>query len=193
MGADEGAAERPALCVDDCFDQPVGAAFGLGTVVFGKMPAQDLIVSSPQFLFRLGLGQANLGDFGVGIGDPGDRSVVHFGPEHLKQHLADDDARVIACHMGKLQPARHVANGKDAAVAGFQMGIDGNGPALRLNACLVQVQTGGIGAAAHSDQKMAAGNHVLLAILFHRGGNAGIGGGDAFQRSLLADIQTFGA
>tara|TARA_R100000455_G_C6159485_1_gene45341 strand:- start:36 stop:248 length:213 start_codon:yes stop_codon:yes gene_type:complete len=26
MGTDEGAAQRPALCVDDCFDQPVGAA-----------------------------------------------------------------------------------------------------------------------------------------------------------------------
>jgi len=36
MGTGEGAAQGPALCVDDCFDQPVGAAFGLGAVAVRK-------------------------------------------------------------------------------------------------------------------------------------------------------------
>gem|GEM_PF-2898348 len=42
MGSDEGAAQRPALRVDDCFDQPVGATFGLGAVALSAKIAVKL-------------------------------------------------------------------------------------------------------------------------------------------------------
>jgi hypothetical protein len=70
---------------------------------------------SPCFFARLGLGQADLRQFGVGVGGPGDVIGARLGGQ-AEQHRADDDARVVARDMGELQPARGVADGIDPLV-----------------------------------------------------------------------------
>ena len=64
-------------------------------------------------LFGLGLGQAHVGELGVGVGDPRNRAVVGLGRQ-TEQRVADDDAGVIAGDVRELEAAGDVADGEDA-------------------------------------------------------------------------------
>ena len=60
---------RPVRPGDD-LDEAVGGRLGLGTVVVGIGPAQD--ADAAVFGARLGFGEADLGELGIGIGDARD-------------------------------------------------------------------------------------------------------------------------
>ena len=48
---------------------------------------------------RLGLGQADLGQFGIGVGHPRQGGVVD-ARRQAEQRAADDDAGVVGCRHG---------------------------------------------------------------------------------------------
>ncbi len=64
-----------------------------------------------------------MGEFGVGIGDPGDVRVVHLCRE-AEERVADDEACVIVGDVGELQAADDIADRKDALVCGAQAVVD---------------------------------------------------------------------
>ena len=64
-----------------------------------------------------------MGQFRIGVGDPGQRRVIDLGRQ-AEQDVADHDAGMIAGDVGELRPAGGVADREDAAVGGAQAGID---------------------------------------------------------------------
>ena len=68
--------------------------------------------------------QPDMGQLGIGEGDPGQGGEIHLRRQ-AEQRVADDDAGVIGGQMRELRPARHIAHGKDALVRGPQPPVDG--------------------------------------------------------------------
>ena len=107
-------------------------------------------------LARLRLGQADLRQFRIGIGDMRDMRGLGLGGQ--AQHgRADDDAGVVAGHMGELQPPRHVADGRGAAVGGPEAAVGLDAPLGGLDPGLVEGEPVDIGFAPHGDQQVGAG------------------------------------
>jgi hypothetical protein len=107
-------------------------------------------------LAGLRFGQADLRQFGVGIGGPGDVVGPRLGRQ-AEQHRADDDARVVARDMGELQPAGGIAHGIDPLVGGAQRGIDLDAAPVIIDARLFEVELVDIHLTAHGDQQVGAG------------------------------------
>ena len=116
-GADDGGAEDPALAVGDDLDVAAGLALGLGAVVLVERPAQH--PDAPCGAARLVLGEADMGELGVGEGHARDQVVVGLRRQP-EQRVPDDKAGVIVGGVGELRPAGDVADGVDAAVGGAQ-------------------------------------------------------------------------
>ena len=74
---------------------------------------------------RGGLGQPDLGELGIGVGDPGQRPVIDLGGQP-EQRVPDHDPGMVERDMGELRSAGDIADGKGAAVGGAQPGIDGD-------------------------------------------------------------------
>ena len=74
-GAEDRRPEDAAVAPGDDLDQPGGVALGVGAVVLGERPAQhaDRVAVG---LARRGFGQADLGQLGIGVGDPGQGAVI---------------------------------------------------------------------------------------------------------------------
>ncbi len=93
-------------------DQAFCRAFGLGAVVFVVGPAVDIDLAVA--LAGGFLGEADIGEFRVGIGDPGDMPGIDLGRQ-AEQRAADDDAGVVVGDVRELQPAGDIADGEDAS------------------------------------------------------------------------------
>ena len=63
----------------------------------------------------IGFGQAHMGKFWISVSHPGDDVGAVFDRQS-EQCIADNEARVIARHMGELQTASHIASRIDATV-----------------------------------------------------------------------------
>ena len=72
---------------------------------------------------RRRLAQPDLGQLGIGVGDPGQRPVID-PRRQPEQRVADDDPGVVERDMGELRAAGGVADGKDAAVGRAQPRVD---------------------------------------------------------------------
>src|SRR5262249_56211755 len=72
---------------------------------------------------RLGLGQADMGELGVGESHARDDVRVHLHRQ-AKQRVPDDETSVIVGEMRELAAARNVADGIDAPVRGLEPLVD---------------------------------------------------------------------
>src|SRR5437588_136462 len=70
-----------------------------------------------------GFGHPDLGEFGIGEGDPGQCPVIDLGRKS-KESVSDHNPRMIESDVGELRPAGHVADGKSPAIGGAQSSID---------------------------------------------------------------------
>jgi hypothetical protein len=101
--SDDGSTNDAAIFLGDDFDESFGFAFGEGAIIFLEVPAQHTD-GFTMLLSRVFFGEADVGQFGVGVGDPGnDVGAVLDG--QAKQCVPDDQACVIASDMGELQAA----------------------------------------------------------------------------------------
>src|SRR6516162_637092 len=76
-GAEDRGAEDMAIAASDDLDHALGLALGLSAVVLGKAPPQH---ARSQFDgARPGLGQPDLGELGIGIGNPRQCPIVDLG------------------------------------------------------------------------------------------------------------------
>ncbi len=134
-------------------DDALGLAFGLRAVVLGEMPAQDvdLHVLVARFVF----GQADMGEFGVGVGNPGNGAVIG-ACGHTKQRIPDDDAGMIARDMRELETACDVADGEDSPVGGAEPVVELQTALGIFDAGLLQIEPLDIGAAAGRNKDMRA-------------------------------------
>ena len=117
-------------------------------------------------LARLGLGQADMGELGIGEGHPRDDVLVHLHGQ-AKQRVPDDEAGMIVGEVGELPPARDVADGIDAPVGGLEPLVDDDPAAVVCDAGLLEAETVGVRAAAGRDQEMAALDRLLAVAVAH--------------------------
>ena len=143
MGSDHGDAQHTAILGGHDLDHAAGLPLRLGPVIFGEGKTQDIDLTGlpPGGLFP----QAHMGQFRVRVGHPRDL-VRPFGlGGEAKKRVADDDARVMARHMGELQAARHIANGVNFFVGSPQAAVHGDALGRIFHARRFQVQTIHIG------------------------------------------------
>ena len=142
-------------------------------------------------LAGLGLGQADLGNLGVSVGDPGHGVVVHLGRQG-EERVADDDAGVIAGHVGELIAAGHVADGEDLAVAGAQPPVDDDPARGVVDLRRLQAQAVDVGPAAGGDQQMGALDLPGLAAVLDAESDAVALAGHGFDPDAFPDLDAFG-
>src|SRR6516164_1898574 len=97
-GAEDRGAEYAAIVAGDDLDHALGLALGLCPVVLDKAPTQH-----PRSLLdvaRGGFGQPDLGEFRIGIGDPGQSPIVDFGRDP-EERVPDYDPGVIEGDVGE--------------------------------------------------------------------------------------------
>src|SRR5208282_4675477 len=152
-GAEDRGAKDAAIATGDDLDQALSLALGLSPVVLGKTPTQH--ARGPLDGARRGFGQSDLGEFGIGIGDPGQCPVIDLGRD-AEQRVADHDAGMIEGDVGKLRPAGDVADGKGPAVCRAQLCIDGNTLCGRSNSGRREIERLDRRAPSRGDQQMRA-------------------------------------
>src|ERR1043166_4051185 len=185
---DRGTKNPPALGGND-LDVPARFPLPLGTVVLVIGPAQH--ADAPA---GLRLRQPDVGKLGVGVGDPWDDGLVGARAQ-AEQHVPDDDPGVVIRRVGELQPARHVADRVDAAVAGAQPFVDEDAARPGLDAGSSKVEAVEVRAPAGRDKQMARLDRLLLVRRRHDDAqlraafdaqNAGAGtDADALARELI--------
>ena len=177
MGAENGGAEDAPVASGNHLDQPLGRAFGLGAVVGGERKPRhcDAVAVLPA---RIGLGQAGLCQFRIGVGDPGQRRVIDLGRQP-EQRVADHDAGLIAGDMGETRPTGHVTDRKDARGIGAQAPVDCDAVRPVRDPHLFEVESSDPRLAAGGDQQMRALDAGLLSLDRQRhAGRAVLGRGD---------------
>ena len=111
----------------------------------------------------LGLGHADLGKFGVGVGDTGQGGVIQ-ACRQAEQRAADDDAGMVGADMGEgartdAQRVGDVADGVDAAVGqAAQPAVGGDAGGAGAHVAGRQIQRIQVGPPAGRDQQVAAGD-----------------------------------
>ena len=118
---------------------------------------------------RLGLGQADLRQFRIGIGGAGNMGHAGAGRQR-EQHLPDDHPGMIARKMRELRAPRRIAHGVDAPVGRPQAGIDGHAPCVMGHPGNVQPQPVQRNLAPGGNQDVRAGHSSAIR---QRGGDAG--------------------
>src|SRR6516162_410037 len=98
-GAEDRGAEYAAIAAGDDLDHALGLTLGLRPVVLDKPPTKHA-PSLPDGA-RGGFGQSDLGELGIGIGDPGQCPIVDFSGDP-KQGVPDHDPGVIERDMREL-------------------------------------------------------------------------------------------
>src|SRR5262249_94258 len=162
LGADNGAAEDLAVRPGDDLDKAVSLALGLRPVNVGIGPAQD--ADAAIFVARLRLGQTDLREVRVGVGDAGYRSGTGAGPQ-AEQRVSDHDARMIVGEMGELCVADHVADGIDARICGLELLVHLDAASVVDDAGTLEAQALDVRLPPGSDQQMAAFDDIGLALL----------------------------
>ena len=109
-------------------------------------------------LARRGLGQADMGQFGIGIGYPGQRRVIHLRGQ-AEQRVADDDSRMVAGDVGEFRPAADIADREDAPVGAAQPRIDRDATRRGFDTGHLQAEARGVRSAPGGDQQMCPGQH----------------------------------
>lgn len=135
---DDASAQQLAAGVKDQLGQPFFDIFRDVAVI-----AADICQLDPRIQprrFRRCFSQADLGQLGVGVGDPWDGFGIGLG-RHAEEHLSHHNRGMMARHMGKLRAANDIANGEDMPLAGAHVGA--NGDALRgvIDPGCVEVQS----------------------------------------------------
>ena len=92
---------RSLAFVGDHLDQAFGRALGLGAIVLMEWPAGKANAVAVNLARRI-LGQPDIGQLRLGIGDPRHSGVVDLGRQ-AKQRVANDDPGVIAGHVGGIR------------------------------------------------------------------------------------------
>src|SRR6516164_1951414 len=136
-GAEDRGAEYAAIAAGDDLDHALGLTLGLRPVVLDKPPTQHAR-SLPDGA-RGGFSQSDLGELGIGIGDPGQCPIVDFSGDP-KQRVPDHDPGVIERDMRELRPTGDITDGKDAAVGGAQSRVDGDTFRCRNDAGSLQIE-----------------------------------------------------
>ena len=143
---------------DDRLDEAFGRALGLRAVVLRERPCDGR--GSGVLRACLRLGQADVRQLGIGVGDPRHRAIVDLGRQ-IEQRVADDDACVIAGHVRELVAADDVADREHALVGRAQAVVDLDALGVVLDAGLSEAEAGDIGAAPGSDKQMRASDPLL--------------------------------
>ncbi len=137
----------------DHFDEAAGLTFGDGPIKIVDSVACH--VDGQALRQRLGLGQANAGDLGVGEHGPWyDRVIDAEFPEATEQRVHRAIPALVTGGMSQLIRPRDVAAGKDVRVRRLQILVDGDGSVrLQFDAEFLQPKACRHGAAAgrHED------------------------------------------
>jgi len=113
----------------------------------------------------------------IGIGHPGQRGVVNLRRK-TEQRIADDDTRVIAGDVGKLRPARDVADRIDTRIARAKTRINLDTLCVEGDARLFEVKPFKTRTPSCGYEKMCSANRLarfaernfdLLAVMRHPG------------------------
>ena len=183
-GPENAGPDDAATLIGQRNDASFGPAFGPCPVIIGQIslnpPGGDAL------LFGLTLGQADMRQLRVGVGDPWNSAIIDPGGQ-AEQRVADDNPGMIPRNMGKLLPSCGITDGKNTAIAAPQTAIRGDPAPASLNPCRFEVELVQIGFAANSDQQMAALNRAAPFDLNldrtigprHRGDTSALNQGDA--------------
>src|SRR5215831_7978580 len=148
----DGGAEDLAPPIGHDLDMPHRLALGLGTVVLVIGPPQQADGETARS--RLRLGQADMGELGVGEGHPRHEILVHLDGQ-AKQRVPDDEPGMVIGEMGELPPTAGSASPTTTL-------IFASAPSTRVTATLLRTSTPSRASAsstiaAHSPSSRASG------------------------------------
>ena len=141
---------------------------------------------------RRGLRQPDLGELGVGIGDPGHGPGLDLGRQ-AEQRVLDHHHGVMAGHVGERVGADHVAGGEHPAVGGAQPGVDLDAAGAMSDPGGRQPQVLDHRAAPGGEQQRRALDPFRSTAAFDRHRDALSGRLDPGDPGALADVEPVGA
>ena len=103
----------------------------------------------------LALVEADVGELGIGEGDPGERPLVDLGGQ-AKEHVLEHHLGVMAGEVGELMTPGDVAHRVDLAIRGPEPLVDLDAPGRSADPGALEVEGLDIGLAAHRHQQMRA-------------------------------------
>ena len=189
MGGGDGGAEDAAAAAGDRLHQAGGAALGDGAVVLAAGETQHPHLAMG-FAGRR-LAHADMGQFGIGVRDPGQRLQTHPGRQP-QQGVADDDAGMVVGEVGELEAAGAIADGEDAAVRAAQAGIDRDAAPVVGDGGRLQPQAFDVGPAPGRHQQMGALDAGGSALLLEGDFDAARLAGDALDGGVLDQLHAVG-
>ena len=185
---DDRCAEDAAVCGGDDLYMAFGLPLGLGAVVLAVGPAQHIDLAG--CLHGFGFAQTDVGELGVGEGHARNEARVELGGL-AEQGAADDDIGLALGDIGERRRARHVANGKDAAVGRLEFGVDLDALVVVADAGRLQPEIGDRRLAPCRDQQMTAFDDAAFAADRDMGAHSAEAAFDALDLHSGVDVHAF--